>query len=63
MKHKYRTCDVCGKKIIEWGDKWFRVSKLMSIQGFGISRMVDEVDICDHCWREFVAYVKDKMEK
>lgn len=62
MKHNYRTCDVCGEKITEWG-KWFRVSKLMSIQDFGINRMVDEVDICDHCWREFVAYVKENGTK
>lgn len=59
MKHNYITCDVCGEKIIGWGEDYFRVPKLMSIRGFGITKTIEEVDICNSCWRKFVAYVKE----
>lgn len=62
MKHNYRTCDVCGEKIIPWGECGFIVPKFITLKSFGFNKF-DDVDICERCWRKFVAYVKENGTK
>lgn len=58
MKHKYKTCDICGKKLNYVDGAYLIHPKFSYIYKFGFGLGCNDLDICNNCWDKIKTYIK-----
>lgn len=70
--HSYRTCDICGKKLLRSTDKWnYHIESPSNIQ-IGIWKYLlgdpydsfwsNSIDMCDECWEDMRNEIRKRVE-
>jgi hypothetical protein len=68
----YRTCDICGKRLLRGSDKWnYHIEPPSKIQ-IGIWKYLfsdpydvfwsNSLDICDKCWEEMRSEIRKRVK-